>query len=259
MVSNYDMFSEGIDISSVDTVVMNRPRLTAEENIYQAIGRSSRLWNGTDESGNPVSQKEFGRIIIPELIVTNGKGVQEQVSISETIDLTRRLGKIWRDTGGQAYRDPRHDDDIGIEAEDWVGSFELIERRINMTPKQANLLDKLWTTASGYAIRDYNATHGKGSWVKVSDEARHQSVLDYITAYEGKSENLLELKVSKFRPSKSIVDRAMAYKKEIVYRRQRGVSEYLSDDERDIFTPPQGKNSARRERVVLLDEMKDMN
>lgn len=114
VVANVDMFSEGIDIPSVDTVVLNRSNRTTEANVFQAVGRSSRKWtapiveNGV-ETGS--FTKSEGRIVIPETYA-NPTGTDEfkQTDLSLSSKNYSQINRVWRDSGNQPWRQNLQED-----------------------------------------------------------------------------------------------------------------------------------------------------
>lgn len=66
VLSNVDIFSEGISISEIDTVVMSDQSKTSERAMTQAIGRSLRTVSGNE-------QKNTGHVIIPSVEDESGR------------------------------------------------------------------------------------------------------------------------------------------------------------------------------------------
>lgn len=66
VLANVDIFSEGISINEIDTVVISDQSKTSERAMTQAIGRSLRTVGGN-------SFKSTGHVIIPQVLDENGK------------------------------------------------------------------------------------------------------------------------------------------------------------------------------------------
>jgi len=66
VLANVDIFSEGISINEIDTVVISDQSKTSERAMTQAIGRSLRTVGGN-------TQKNTGHVIIPQVVSEDGK------------------------------------------------------------------------------------------------------------------------------------------------------------------------------------------
>lgn len=66
VLANVDIFSEGISINEIDTVVISDQSKTSERAMTQAIGRSLRTVRGNEF-------KSTGHVIIPQVVDENGK------------------------------------------------------------------------------------------------------------------------------------------------------------------------------------------
>src|SRR5699024_11180939 len=89
IVSNVDLFGEGVDIKSVDSVVIGSRSKSRDTKFTQAAGRAMRRW----DSGG----KEAGHIIIPEVEYTATDG-QERNTPEMSMPLLMASSRMYRGT-----------------------------------------------------------------------------------------------------------------------------------------------------------------
>lgn len=94
VVSNVDIFSEGVSINSIDTVVINRASRTSDADYTQAIGRSSRKMYS-----DGVNQKERTRVVIPRMLASD-QDVEVPVDDRNYNKALRSINRIWNNTEG---------------------------------------------------------------------------------------------------------------------------------------------------------------
>lgn len=82
VLANVDIFSEGISINEIDTVVIADQSKTSERAMTQAIGRSLRTIGGNE-------QKNTGHVIVPQVIGDNGKELNGGLVTAASYGATR--------------------------------------------------------------------------------------------------------------------------------------------------------------------------
>jgi len=82
VLANVDIFSEGISINEIDTVVISDQSKTSERAMTQAIGRSLRTVGGN-------TQKNTGHVIIPQVVNEEGKELNGGFVTAATYGATR--------------------------------------------------------------------------------------------------------------------------------------------------------------------------
>lgn len=68
VLANVDIFSEGVSINEIDTVVISDDEKLSERAMTQAIGRASRVVPGN-------SYKSVGHVVVPEVVDSTGRSV----------------------------------------------------------------------------------------------------------------------------------------------------------------------------------------
>lgn len=189
VVSNVDMMSEGISIKSVDTVVMNRPRMGNDRAVYQAIGRSSRIWR--DEDGN--SHKASSRVVVPEVTYSDGGRPARYAMSEDYASLVGSLSRIGRDTqearrtGGHQREDLRlgtetlfdhlttRPNDIAWEAysADPEGDWQ------SAAYTNARALVQGWDATESEAVNEYRRSNGIKGPVGLSTDERERLTYQY--------------------------------------------------------------------------------
>ena len=101
ILCNVNRLSEGVNIPSVDRVVLNRPSLPSDSAIYQAVGRASRKWE--DENGE--SKKPRGRVIIPSSEEMSRDQTRRSVMQKDKTSTIRAINDVYYDAGPQQWRD----------------------------------------------------------------------------------------------------------------------------------------------------------
>lgn len=162
LVSNVDMLSEGISISSIDTVVFNRPRRSSDADIYQAIGRSSRVWR--DDAGK--NQKSQANVVIPHVETQDSSGIRSGALLSSEAGTLGAVSRIARDATGP-YSTAR-----SVE-EDWADMATtddpsgLYSTTDSLWPsfqggekiRAAVAMNRAWKDAENLAAREYRRSH----------------------------------------------------------------------------------------------------
>lgn len=82
VLANVDIFSEGVSINEIDTVVIADQAKTSERAMTQAIGRSLRTIGGNTE-------KNTGHVIIPQVVSENGKELNGGLVTAASYGATR--------------------------------------------------------------------------------------------------------------------------------------------------------------------------
>lgn len=82
VLANVDIFSEGVSINEIDTVVMADQAKTSERAMTQAVGRSLRT-----EAGN--KDKNTGHVLIPQVVSASGKELNGGLITAASYGATR--------------------------------------------------------------------------------------------------------------------------------------------------------------------------
>lgn len=82
VLANVDIFSEGISLNEIDTVVISDSAKTSERAMTQAIGRSLRTVGGNE-------QKNTGHVIIPQVLNESGKELNGGLVTAASYGATR--------------------------------------------------------------------------------------------------------------------------------------------------------------------------
>lgn len=151
VLCNVDVLSEGMNMPSIDRVVMNRPSYSGDSDNYQAMGRASRKWN--DEHGNP--QKGTGRVTIPETYDGD-----RQLFGKEHASLVRSLSSIYSDDGTEEWRD-RNRPAVPLTYTDASGNTTDIARQADQQMSRLR-----------YGLREENAKELMDGWTRFSDRAK---------------------------------------------------------------------------------------
>jgi len=82
VLANVDIFSEGVSLNEIDTVVISDSAKTSERAMTQAIGRSLRTVGGNE-------QKNTGHVIIPQVLSEDGKELNGGLVTAASYGATR--------------------------------------------------------------------------------------------------------------------------------------------------------------------------
>lgn len=82
VLANVDIFSEGVSINEIDTVVVSDPAKTSERAMTQAIGRSLRTMGGNAE-------KNTGHVIVPQVLGVDGRELNGGLVTAASYGATR--------------------------------------------------------------------------------------------------------------------------------------------------------------------------
>lgn len=193
VVSNVDMLSEGIDISSVDTVVYDRPNMSQESAIYQAVGRACRPMY--DDDG--VQQKSRAKVILPDTTVhrrsRSGEQVTEKAMSTDSATVARQLSAVWTDAGKEEWRRTQPHDlpASGVPGARTVGeaATSLMDNGMGI---RANIaITRMYDKARTDLAKQYRQSKDT-SWEGRSAAERHDEVMQTMMGNLGQSKSAEE-------------------------------------------------------------------
>lgn len=190
VVSNVDMLSEGIDIASVDTVVYDRPNMSQESAIYQAVGRACRPMYNKDG----VQQKRRAKVILPDTTVerrsTSGQPVREKAMSTDSAGVARQLSGVWTDAGSEDWRRTQPNDlrASGVSGAQTVGEAASAMMDNGMGIRANIALSRVYDKVRADLSKQYRQSKDP-SWEKRTAAERHDEVMQAMMGNLGSSKS----------------------------------------------------------------------
>lgn len=177
VVSNVDLFGEGISINSVDAVVVGSRNKTTDTQFTQAIGRAARKW----ESGG----KQRGSVVIPAIEVEDSTGrLRRHAEL--TGPLLYALDRVRRDVirtplGDRSAIDLTRSTDVQRVRMAELDGIREEMRRTFPEPVQALVLDTAWGRIEADTKVEFKDTNPGVNWGSLSKQDQHDRVMRHAS------------------------------------------------------------------------------
>lgn len=177
VVSNVDLFGQGINVKSIDTVVLGSLDKTGDVQLTQAAGRAMRLCQG----------KRTGRVVVPSVTGHDTTDRSRPLARALTLRSLYGLSRLYRDSTGAALRQERMSTAEELMVTTLGGGTQPLDtviRSVAGDPLRAAVLVKSWeATKRGARDAEIQVTGDKQGWSKLSEREQYARTLAHAAAY----------------------------------------------------------------------------